>query len=67
MPPQMTKSKLLWVSESLDNLIKQAKEVSGLSESEIYRRGARRFAEELINNASTSRDAGDREGAGSSE
>lgn len=49
MLPQMTKSKLLWVSDDLDLLVKQAKRESGLSESEIYRQGAKRLAEEIIN------------------
>lgn len=69
MPPQHTRSKLLWVSEELDLLIKRAKRDSGLSESEIYRQGARRLAEELISNyerneaSRGSHDAGDHEGA----
>jgi hypothetical protein len=43
-----TKSKLLWLDEDLDRLVKKAKSVSNLNESDIYRLGARMLAEQLI-------------------
>lgn len=45
---QMTKSKLLWYDEPLDRLVKEAKRVSGYSESLIFREGARLFAEAIL-------------------
>jgi len=47
--------KQLFVNQELFDLVKEAKRLSGISESQIYREGGRRYATEII------RGAGERE------